>query len=83
MTTRYRLEQVPVEHVNCGNSLAIRTDDGYRLFQVQRMQMSYQRGGPVTFTLTSEPINGGDPWVIEYAAGTPLVRMWLMYEAAS
>ncbi|BBX97871.1 hypothetical protein [Mycobacterium lacus] len=79
MTTEYYLQKVPVESVRPGFSLAIRRDGEYRLFQVECTQMSQRNGQPVMFTLTSEPgsgpVEGGDPWVVEYEAGTPVVRL--------
>ncbi|AKN16289.1 hypothetical protein [Mycobacterium haemophilum] len=83
MSTKYYLQKVPVESVEPGFSLAIRHDGDYRLFQVECTQMSQRSGQPVMFTLTSEPVNGGDPWVVEYEAGTPIVRLLGVCAAAS
>jgi hypothetical protein len=86
MSTKYYLQKVPVESVEPGFSLAIghpsRPGD-YRLFQVDCTQMSRRRGKPVMFTLTSQAPGGGDPWVLEYEAGTPVVRILGVRQAAS
>ncbi|MBW0015932.1 MAG: hypothetical protein JO236_00045 [Mycobacterium sp.] len=83
MSTRYYLQKVPVESVEPGFSLAIPHDGDYRLFQVECTQMSHHAGQPVTFRLASEPVNGGDPWVVEYEEGTAVIRILGVCEAAS
>jgi hypothetical protein len=83
MSTKYYLQKVPVESVEPGFSLAIQHAGDYRLFQVDCTQMSQRSGQPVTIKLASEPANGGDPWVLEYEAGTPVVRLLGVCEAAS
>jgi hypothetical protein len=83
MSTKYYLQKVPVESVQPGFSLAIHRDGDYRLFQVECTQMSRRAGQPVMFTLTSEPVNGGDPWVLECEEGTPVVRIVGVCKAAS
>ncbi len=89
MSTKYYLQKVPVESVEPGFSLAIRHGGDYRLFQVDCTQMSQRSGRPVMIKLTSEPAEpaesggGGDPWVLEYEAGTPVVRLLGVCEAAS
>ena len=83
MSTTYYLQKVPVESVEPGISLAIRHDGDYWLFQVECTQMSRRSGQPVMFTLTSEPMDGGDPWVLEYEAGTPVVRILGVCQVAS
>jgi hypothetical protein len=75
MSTKYYLQKVPVESVQPGFSLAIHRDGDYRLFQVECTQMSHRSGQSVQFKLTSEPVSGGDPWVLECEAGTPVVRI--------
>ncbi|MDT5117113.1 MAG: hypothetical protein QOE30_2852 [Mycobacterium sp.] len=45
--------------------------------------MSQRTGLPVMFKLTSEPVNGGDPWVLECEEGTPVVRILGVCKAAS
>jgi hypothetical protein len=83
MSTRYYLQKVPVESVEPGWSLAIGRDGDYRLFQVACAQMSRRRGRPVMFTLTLEPSDGGDPRMLEYEAGTPVVRILGVCQVAS
>lgn len=83
MSTKYYLQKVPVESVQPGFSLAIHRDGDYRLFQVECTQMSRRVGRPVMFTLISEPVNGGDPWVLECEEGTPVVRIVGICKAAS
>lgn len=83
MSTKYYLQKVPVESVQPGFSLAVGHDGDYRLFQVDCTQMSQRAGLPVMFRLTSEPVNGGDPWVLECEEGTPVVRILGVGKAAS
>ncbi|OSC40962.1 hypothetical protein [Mycobacterium decipiens] len=83
MSTKYYLQKVPVESVQPGFSLAIRTGGDYRHFQVDCTQMWQRSGQPVMIKLVSEPINGGEPRVLEYEAGTPVIRLLGVCEAAS
>jgi hypothetical protein len=83
MSTNYYLQKVPVESVRPGFSLAVHVAGDYRLFQVECTQMSQRTGLPVMFKLTSEPVNGGDPWVLECEEGTPVVRILGVCKAAS
>ncbi|MEZ0352107.1 hypothetical protein [Mycobacterium sp. pR1184] len=83
MSTKYYLQKVPVESVRPGFSLAIGEEGDYRLFQVECTQMSQRTGAPIMFRLTSEPVNGGDPWVLECEEGTPVVRILGVGKAAS
>ncbi|BBY24805.1 hypothetical protein MSTO_50100 [Mycobacterium stomatepiae] len=83
MSIEYYLQKVPVESVEPGFSLAIGEDGDYRLFQVECTQMSHRAGLPVMFTLTSEPVDGGEPWVLECEEGTPVVRLLGVVKAAS
>ena len=83
MSTNYYLQKVPVESVRPGFSLAVHEAGDYRLFQVECTQMSQRAGLPVMFKLTSEPVNGGDPWVLECEEGTPVVRILGVCKAAS
>ena len=45
--------------------------------------MSRRAGKPVMFTLTSRASGGDDPLVLEYEAGTPVVRLLGVCQAAS
>ncbi|CAM4206425.1 hypothetical protein MB901379_03946 [Mycobacterium basiliense] len=83
MSTKYYLQKVPVESVEPGFSLAIRHGGDYRLFQVDCTQMSRRAQQPVMIKLTSEPLSGADPWVLEYEAGTPVVRLLGVCQVAS
>lgn len=83
MSTKYYLQKVPVESVRPGFSLAVHRDGDYRLFQVDRTQMSQRAGEPVMFRLTSEAVDDGDPWELECEEGTPVVRILGVCKAAS
>ncbi|ETW25645.1 hypothetical protein [Mycobacterium gastri] len=83
MSTKYYLQKVPVESVEPGFSLAVEHDGDYHLFQVDCTQMSRRSGQPVMIRLASEPVDGGAPWIVEYEAGTPVVRLLGICEAAS
>lgn len=83
MSTKYYLQKVPVEAVEPGFSLAVPDGGEYRLFQVECTQMSQRSGQPVMIRLTSEAVDGGQPWVLEYEAGTPVVRLLGLCQAAS
>jgi hypothetical protein len=83
MSTKYYLQKIPVESVQPGFSLAIHHDGNYRLFQVECTQMAQRAGRPAMFKLTSEPVEGGEPWVVECEAGTPVARILAVCKAAS
>ncbi|MDT5138821.1 MAG: hypothetical protein QOD58_3083 [Mycobacterium sp.] len=83
MSTRYYLQKVPVEAVEPGYSLAIRSSGKYRLFQVECAETSRRSGQPATVRLTSAADNAAEPWVLEYEAGTPVVRLFGICEAAA
>lgn len=83
MSTKYYLQKVPVESVRPGFSLAVHRDGDYCLFQVDCTQMSQRNGQPVMIKLASEPVNGDTPWVLELEAGTPVVRLLSIGQAAS
>lgn len=78
MSTQYYLQKVPVESVAPGYSLAVRDSGKFHLFQVECAQMSQRSRQPVLITLTSE--TGA---VLEYEAGTPVVRLFGVCEAAA
>lgn len=84
MSTKYYLQKIPVESVEPGYSLAIRDaglDGGkFRLFEVECVQMSQRSGQPVMITLTSQ---GARPRVLDYEAGTAVVRLFGVCEAAA
>lgn len=83
MSTKYYLQKVPVEAVQPGFSLAIPHDGDYRLFQVDCTQMCQRSGQPVMIRLMSESVDGGQPWVLEYEAGTAVIRLLGVCQAAS
>jgi hypothetical protein len=65
----------PIEDIKTGMTLAVAREGGARLFQVHRVKMSWNDGG-TTHTLTSsEPVVGGDPWVISGPPGTMVTRL--------
>ncbi|OBK23080.1 hypothetical protein A5634_06070 [Mycobacterium asiaticum] len=82
MSTKYYLQKVPVESVEPGYSLAIREPGRkggkFRLFQVECTQQSQRSGQPVMITLTSQSDEA-----VEYEAGTPVVRLFGVCEAAA
>jgi hypothetical protein len=83
MSTKYYLQKVPAEAVEPGYSLAIRSSGEYRLFQVESAETSQRRGQPATIRLTSAADNATETWVLEYEAGTPVVRLFGICEAAA
>lgn len=83
MSTKYYLQKVPAEAVQPGFSLAIPHDGEYQLFRVDCTQMSQRSGRPVIITLTEESADDGRARVVEYEAGTPVVRLLGVYQAAS
>ncbi len=83
MNVDYYLQKVPVESVRPGFSLAVGDGGDYRLFRVECTQMTQRTGQPVMFTLTSEPVDGDGPWILECEAGTPVVRILGVCKAAS
>jgi hypothetical protein len=70
---------IPVEQVQLGFSLLVDRGQGPQLFQVENVRfraMQEADGSHVsTYMLTSEPVDGGDPWNIEYPAGTQVSRV--------
>jgi hypothetical protein len=73
-------EQVPIEQVRGGDSLAIDQGRGRQLFQVENLQWASVRqpDGSYrnTFTIESEPLpETGEPWRVEFPAGTIVTRL--------
>jgi hypothetical protein len=65
----------PIEDIKTGMTLAVERDGGVRLFQVHKVKLSWKNGG-TSYTLTSsEPVIGGDPWVISGPPGTMVTRL--------
>lgn len=74
-------EQVRIDVIQAGDSLAIIDDNGRRvLFQVENKRWHTVRQDNGTFrtthTIESEPLpDTGEPWRIEYPAGTIVTRI--------
>ncbi|OBI90763.1 hypothetical protein [Mycobacterium asiaticum] len=83
MSTKYYLQKVPAESVQPGYSLAIRTNSKFRLFQVESTEISQRAGQPAMIRLTSVAEKTDRPWMLEYEAGTPVVRLFGVCEAAA
>ena len=77
--TNFELVNIPVEQVQLGYSLLADRGQGPQLFQVEKVRfraMQEADGSHVsTYMLTSEPVDGGDPWEFEYPAGTQVSRV--------
>lgn len=83
MSTRYYLQKIPVDAVRPGYSLAIRDRGTYRLFQVKSAHTSQRNGQPETITLTAESDTERKSWVLDYEAGTPVVRLFGVCQAVA
>jgi hypothetical protein len=80
MTEPFTEEQIPVEQVGNGDSLAIDQGLGRQLFQVESMTLIGVRDADDNmvekFVLESEPLAGtGKPWVIDIPVGTTVTRL--------
>ena len=74
MSAKY--EQIPIEQVQNGMSLAVENDLGQRvLFQVHDKGFEYKSPGPTLFVIKSEPLDNGKQWVIKKPAGTMMTRV--------
>ena len=79
-SNNYDARRIPIESVRPGYSLAVDRGHGLQLFQVDEVSFRHSKdseGNPVTaFVLTSGPLaGGGDPWVLQYPAGTSVLRL--------
>lgn len=55
--------------------------DGHSLqFNVEEKGFRHIPGEKAVFVLKSEPVDGGEPWVLEYPAGTIVTRILWMYD---
>ncbi|OBK16372.1 hypothetical protein [Mycobacterium asiaticum] len=81
MSTKYYLQKVPAEAVEPGYSLAIRDEGKFRLFQVECAEITQRNNQPDLIRLVSTADNGA--WVLEYEAGTPVVRLFGVCELAA
>lgn len=80
MTEPFTEEQIRIENVRPGMSLAIDEGQGRRLFQVENLTFHSVRqdDGTLrnTFAIESEPLPATDePWRIEFPAGTIVTRL--------
>lgn len=83
MSTKYYLQKVPVEAVQPGFSLAhLRAVDLEKAI-VAIVWNGQRSGQPVMIRLMSESVDGGQPWVLEYEAGTAVIRLLGVCQAAS
>jgi hypothetical protein len=81
VATRYRTEQLPIELVQNGMTLAVKNDQGQpALFQVNSKGFEHKPPGPILFTIKSEPLESGKQWVIQKPAGTLMVRILGTYD---
>lgn len=79
MSTKYYLQKVPVEAVQPGFSLA-----HLRAVDLEKAIVAIVwNGQPVMIRLMSESVDGGQPWVLEYEAGTAVIRLLGVCQAAS
>ena len=67
--------QIPIEQAEPGMSLAVKRDGHAYLFQVENKKFSYRAAEGTVFTLESEPVDGGAPWVITGPPGTLVHRV--------
>lgn len=80
MTEPFTEEQVLIDQVRSGESLAIDQGQGRQLFQVENkiFHSVRQDDGSYrnTYTIESEPLPAtGEPWRIEFPAGTVVTRL--------
>jgi hypothetical protein len=69
------VKQIPIEQAETGMSLVVKRGGHAYLFQVEKKKFSYREGEGTVFTLESEPVDGGDPWVITGPPGTLVHRV--------
>lgn len=73
------VELVPVEQVQLNHALLVDRGHGPELFEVENVRfrsLQQEDGSWVgTYLLTAEPVDGGEPWKVEYPAGTPVSRV--------
>lgn len=66
---------LPIEEVQTGMSLLVKREGHAVLFQVENKKFKYTPTTGTVWTLESEPVDGGDPWVIEGPSGTTVHRI--------
>lgn len=80
MVQRMDVARVPVEQVEPGMSLVVE-DGGHSVkFNVQERGFSHTPGQPARLTLTSEPLEDGKPWILEYPVGTIVEVIVRLYD---
>jgi len=67
--------RIPIEEVETGMSLMVKRRTHAYLFPVEKKTFSYSSDAGTMFTLESEPVDGGNPWVISGPPGTPIIRV--------
>jgi hypothetical protein len=67
--------RIPIEQADTGMSLMVKRGAHAYLFQIEKKTFSYSPDAGTVFTLESEPVDGGDPWVICGPPGTPVIRV--------
>lgn len=67
--------RIPIEQVETGMSLMVKRGSHAYLFQVEKKSISYSSDAGTLFTLESEPVDGGNPWVISGPPGTSVIRI--------
>jgi hypothetical protein len=80
MTEPFTEEQVLIDQVRYGESLAVDQGQGRQLFQIENVilhQVQQDDGSyRTTYTIESEPVAAtGKPWRIEFPAGTVVTRL--------
>lgn len=70
------LVPTPIQLVETGMSLLMIKDDGRPvLFQVENKKFSHKPDTGTVWTLESEPVEGGEPFVIQGPSGTMTHRI--------
>jgi hypothetical protein len=80
MVQRMDVAEVPVEQIAEGMTLVVEEDGHSLQFNVEEKGFRHVQGGPLMFTLKSEPLTDGQPWILEYPAGTIVTRILRLYD---
>jgi len=83
MATRMDVAEVRVENVRPGMSLAVEEGGHLLQFNVEEVGFRLTQGEESWFTLKSEPLENGEPWVLEYPAGTVVTLILRKYDDAT
>lgn len=83
MTKQYNAAQVPVDRVRPGHTLVMSDEDGGKpwVFNVDSVGGSSKPPAPTMITLKSEPLEDGEPLVLEYPVGTIVTVLVSVTEA--